>query len=235
MMQKLKIIAVIAFIASAGCFKGPGDMLISADGSVIEGTLESISAGRAVFNTGTVEAGINGRVWLLNGETHAGEISYRDGEFKAGSVSIPSDSVLIVIWDDADLDTGIFQVDAAEHWQDTGIDLEQGEMLSIQANGTVITETGTSTPLGQEKYSSSVALAPGATSGQLVFRIGLEGTPVAAGADWVGESPGEGRLQLAVNVPVDGSNRAAGIYTVHVSAGGNGRVPGTAAFYPASR
>ena len=234
-MRKMKILAVLAFIASAGCFKGTGDMLVCADGSVIEGTLESISSGRAVFSTGTVETGGTGLIWLLDGETRSGEIAYDGEEFRAGSVSIPSDSVLVIIWGNVDLSTGVFQVDAAEHWQDTGIELEQGEMLSIRADGTVVTETGTSTPRGQNKYSSSVALAPGATSGQLVYRIGQEGAPVAAGACWVGESPGTGTLQLAVNVPVDESIRAAGIYTVRVSAGGNGRQPGTAAFYPASR
>jgi len=233
-MPALSILFLLFLIFASGCFKGRGDRLFCADGSVVEGTLESITPGMVVFNTGTVETDASGRVWTLSGNTYSGPLSYAEGEFSIGSATVPSESVLVVIWDDSQLDTGIFQVDAALQWHDTGIELEQGDMLSIQADGLVITETGTSTPQGQEEYSSSVALAPGATSGQLVFRIGSQGSPVAAGAVWVGESPEAGTLQLAVNVPLDGSSRAAGIYTVHVAAGSNGRRPGVTAFYPTS-
>lgn len=234
MMQMLRILPVLAVLGAAGCFRSTGDMFRAEDGSVIEGKLQSISSGKVVFDTGTADVEGSGRVWLVNGDSHAGEIGFGNGVFTTGPVSIPAESILVVVWKDTDIDSGVFQVDAAAGWHHTGIPLEAGEMLSIRAWGTVVTETGTSLPDGQEDFSSSVAIAPGATSGQLVFSVGENGTPVAAGASWAGESPGAGMLKLAVNVPAEGSIEPAGVYTVSVSAGSNGRKPGTAVFYPSS-
>lgn len=233
-MHRLKILTLLAFITAAGCFKGTGDMLITSDGTVIEGELQSISGGIAVFAGGTAEVSGNGRIWLVSGDTREGEIGFSAGEFTAGAGRFPAESVIVVIWDDQELERGTFNIAASGRWQDTGIHLEKGEMLNIRAEGTVVTETGMSTPAGQDRYSSSVALVPGATSGQLVFRTGDQGVPVAACENWTGESPGTGTLQLAVNVPSADSIEPAGSYIVSVAAGSNGRLPGAAAFYPAS-
>ena len=234
-MHRLTLLPVLAILVAAGCFKPPGDVLHLADGSIMEGNLLSISGGRVVFDSGTAEVAGTGRVWLSNGRTFSGSVGYSGDTFSAGSNSAPEDSVIMVIWNDTELETGTFPVDASAGWLDTGIMLQPGEMIDIKAEGTVITETGTSSPEGQKEFSSSVALAPGATSGQLVFMVGEDGGPVAAGSSWTGESPGTGTLRLAVNVPARGSLEPSGTYTVTVAAGTNGRLAGATALYPASR
>jgi len=235
MMKLHKLAAVFTAILLTGCIKNTGDVLMLPDGSVIEGKLISIGSGEVVFNTATARVPATGRVWLLGGDTFSGDISLADGTVRAGSRQAPADSLLLIVWGDIDVSSGSFIVDASLGWQDTGIELQTGEILALTAEGTVVTETGVATPDGQEKFSSSVALAPGATSGQLVFRIGENGNPVAAGSRWAGESPQSGSLMLAVNVPSSGSIRPGGTYTVHVTAGTNRRQEGATAFYPASR
>lgn len=233
-MSRFKVFLLLIPVLAAGCYNGKGDVLVKADGTVMEGTLQSISGGRAVFDCGNAEISGIGRIWLVSAETYTGDIGFSNGEFTAGSERFSRGSVLVVIWGDTEVETGTYSIDASAGWHDTGILMEPGDMLGIKASGMVVTETGSSGPDGQEKFSSSVALAPGATSGQLVFRIGEDGSPVAAGSSWVGESENSGTLRLAVNVPAQGSIEPGGVYTVNVTAGSNGRQPGVTAFYPSS-
>ena len=226
---------VTVFLSLSACLREPVDVLVSADGSVFTGKLQSIASGRAVFESGQVNVPAIGRIWCLDGTTQSGEVAASDGVFTAGTFSVPLDSIYLIMWGDSDLKRESFSVDAALGWLNTGIELEQGAMLSLQGTGTVVTETGTSTPDGQEKFSSSVSLVPGATSGQLVFRVGEEGQPVAAGSSWIGESPNSGALMLAVNVPLEGSLASRGVYSVVVNAGAIAGQAGTVVFYPAGR
>ncbi len=234
-MNKTQIFQLITvfMLIFAACSDTTGDVLVVADGRVIEGNLLSISSGNAVFSSGSIEIAEQGRIWCNNGNTFTGEISASSGIFIVGSTSIPVDSIYLVVWGGSAIAEETFAVDAALGWLDTGIELNEGEMLSMHGSGTVVLETGISTPHGQEKFSSSVALVPSATSGQLVFRIGEEGQPVAAGASWIGESPEGGSLFLGVNVPLSGSSSSHGVYTVTVKAGVNTNQHGSAYFYPA--
>ena len=229
-------ITAMAFLLSfAACINKPVDVLVTADGTVIAGKLETITSGRAVFDSDQVNVPDIGRIWCLDGTTQVGDVAVSDGLFSIGTFSASSDSVYLVVWGNTDLERGSFSVDAALGWLNTGIELERGATLSLHGTGTVVTETGTSTPDGQEKFSSSVSLVPGATSGQLVFRVGEEGHPVAAGSCWIGESPDSGVLMLAVNIPLEGSLDARGVYTVTVNAGMLPGQAGTVVFYPADR
>lgn len=227
-------VATVILLLSA-CANKPVDVFVAADGTVLTGELQTIQSGVAVFaGGGSAEVLESGRVWCLDGRTFAGEITASGGVIRSGSSSIPVDSIYLVVWGNTEIYQGVFAVDAALGWLDTGIELVKGEMLSLGSTGTVVTETGTSSPGGQEKFSSSTALVPGATSGQLVFRVG-EGQPVAAGSSWIGESPDSGYLMLAVNVPQEGSFEPRGVYSVTVKAGTTGSLPGTVVFHPAGR
>ncbi|MCK5131102.1 MAG: hypothetical protein KAR40_02995 [Candidatus Sabulitectum sp.] len=229
------LIAVSVLLISVACADKPVDVLVAADGTVLTGELQTIEYGKAVFAGGTIDVPDHGLVWCLDGSTFAGEITASGGVFRSDSCSVPEDSVLMIVWGNSDVHQETFTVDASLGWQDTGILLEQGEIFSLRGTGTVVTETGTATPQGQEKFSSSVSLVPGATSGQLVFQVGEGGQPVAAGCSWVGESPDAGTLLLAVNVPLEGSSGSRGVYTVTVNAGSSGNRAGTVVFYPAGR
>lgn len=217
-----------------GCSSEPMDVLVAADGTVLTGELLSIQSGKAIFSTGSVDIPDYGRVWCLDGSSFVGEILASNGFFESGAFSVPEDSVYQVDWMDSDFLQETFSVDAALGWIDTGIVLEQGDIFSLHGSGFVFTETGSSTPDGQDKFSSSVALVPGATSGQLVFKVGSD-LPVAAGDSWLGESPANGSLALAVNVPLENSSESHGIYTVTVNACINRDHSSAYSFYPASR
>ncbi len=227
--------AATIFLFLSACADKPVDVFVAADGTVLTGKLQTIQSGMAVFTGGgSAEVHGPGRVWCLDGRTFAGEITATAGVIRSGSSSIPVDSVLLVVWGNTDINQETFAVDAALGWLDTGIELGKGEILSLNSTGTVVTETGTASPGGQEKFSSSTALVPGATSGQLVFKVG-EGQPVAAGSSWIGESPDSGYLMLAVNVPQEGSFEPRGVYSVTIKAGTTGSLPGTVVFHPAGR
>lgn len=229
------LIGMTSLFVFAACGNKSVDVLVAADGTVMTGDLQTIGSGVAVFSSGVVDVPDHGHIWCLDGRIASGQITASDGVFRSGSFSVPEDSVYLIVWGDSDIFQETFTVDAVMGWHDTGIYLETGDMLSLHSTGIVVTETGTATPQGQEKFSSSVSLVPGATSGQLVFKVGEGGEPVAAGSSWIGESPSDGTLMLAVNVPLEGSLGARGIYTVTTNTGTAGCRPGTAAFYPAGR
>ncbi len=67
-------------------------------GGVLQGSLQSISSGRAVFDSGTADVSGEGRIWLFDGTTASGMITYADGVFRAGSREFPGDSVILVLW-----------------------------------------------------------------------------------------------------------------------------------------
>jgi len=223
------------FLFITGCIGETGDVLITGDGSILEGELKSVGEGIVVFSNGSAAVPAEARVWLIDGSTFAGEITVSEGVVRSSLSSAPMDSVYLVVWGNTNIIQESFSVDAGMGWLDTGIELEQGEMLSLRGEGIVVTETGVTTPEGQNEYSSSVSLVPGATSGQLVFQVGESSMPVAAGSLWIGESEGKGTLRLAVNSPLAGSTGSRGVYTVSVIAGTCASIPGTIAFYPASR
>ena len=98
----------------------------------------------------------------------------------------------------------------------TGLCVSLNERISIHATGTVSMETGTSGPSGIDYFSTTTALVPGATNGQLVMAVG-ESSPVAAGSTWTGDSPGNGELRLAVNIPNrESTTEVGGTYEVTV-------------------
>lgn len=233
-LYSLTMLLILLMSLCAGCAKRTRDVLVQSDGSVIEGQLVSIGPESVVFSSTSASVQGPGRVWLLNGETFSGTVTLEDGSVRAGTQDASADSVMVIVWNRTDIRSESFTVDASQGWLDTGIHVNRGDILSLNASGTVVTETGTSTPEGQNRFSSSVSLVPGATSGQFVYRIGEESTPVAAGDNWAGESASEGNIMLAVNIPVDQSIEARGTYTVHVTTGCGGREQGTTAFYPAS-
>jgi len=233
--MKIYCVLITILVFAVACGNEPVDVMVAVDGTVATGKLLSIDSGKAVLSGGTIDVPDNGRVWCLDGRTFAGDIIVSNGIVQSGSASVQQDSVFLIIWGNSDIIQETHTIDAALGWHDTGIELQRGEVLSLHGTGTVVSETGTSTPDGQEKFSSSVSLAPGATSGQLVFKIGDNGQPVAAGSDWIGESQDDGILHIAVNVPLEGSIEPRGVYSVTVNAGTVSNIPGNVVFYPAGR
>lgn len=98
--------------------------------------------------------------------------------------------------------TKTFAVRSDMPWNDTGIDVEQGDRVTITATGTVQTSKGTpsrdSQPEGKpgEEFGNNVI--PGVAHGALIGMIG-NGAPFSVGARFTGAAPAAGRLFLGVN------------------------------------
>lgn len=214
-MRTAVIPFLVLLMVLAGCERKP-DRLVTADGSVLSGKLESIQGGLVTFeNSRTSLEHETAMVFLRDENAPArGFVSYAGGEFTVtgdrGSVSFRREDVGLIIWSDPSLDTSTtVDVPASAGWVNTGIHLSPHDRLVLRASGRVSVETGTCGPSGLEYYSTAMALVPGATNGQLVMEVG-ESTPVAAGSTWSGDSPGAGPLRLAVNRPQRGSVAGVG-------------------------
>lgn len=197
---------ILACLASAGCERRP-DRLVTADGTVLSGQLESVEGGTVVISGTRAELDWEeGRLFPRDGSAGGrGYVTFEDGSFKVGSgpgaTVIPSEEVASIVWSPPSSEARTdLEVPASAGWVDTGLDLSKTDRLVVTASGTVTMETGTCGPDGIDYFSTAMALVPGATNGQLVMMLD-EGDPVAVGSCWTGDSPGSGRLLLAVNRP----------------------------------
>jgi hypothetical protein len=195
----------VALLSLTGCRSRP-DRMITADGRVLSGKLESIEGRNIVFNNSETSVDYEeGRIFLREGGSFRGYLTCEGRNIRirtdSGEREFHIGEIESVIWSSpADESTLTVDIRAAEGWVNTGLEVSDSERLSIQATGTVSIETGTCGPSGIDYFSTSTALVPGATNGQLVMTVG-ESTPVAVGSTWTGDSPGNGELYLAVNIP----------------------------------
>ena len=108
-------------------------------------------------------------------------------------------------------------VDASRGWIDTGLDVRTGDMLSIQASGTVTLSTNTSDvadPAGSRtNRRASSAPLPNESAGALIARV-ANATPVIVGSRQSITANATGRLYLAVNDAYFDDNR--GEYRVSI-------------------
>jgi len=218
----LVFLLIIPVLALTGCKVKP-DRMITADGSILSGKLESIDGQHIVFNNSeTMVEFEEGRVFLRDdGGSFRGYITCSGGKISvltdSGEREFSKGDIESIIWSNpADEIVSIIDVHAVDGWVNSGIEIREDDRICICATGTVTMETGTSGPSGIDYFSTSTALVPGATNGQLVVAVG-DFSPVAAGSTWTDESPGNGELQLAVNIPDrESTEGVGGTYTVTV-------------------
>ena len=107
-------------------------------------------------------------------------------------------------------------VNAAQQWTDTGIDVTGGERLAFEASGEVRFGAAagmTATPNGNEAYHGNFS-APSLPVGALVGRVG-NGAPFGIGMQTQPLAmPGSGRLYLGVNDDQFGDNSGAFAVTI---------------------
>jgi hypothetical protein len=108
-------------------------------------------------------------------------------------------------------------VEASRGWMDTGIDVRRGDILQIQATGTVTLSTNPSDeadPSGSRtnRRAASSPL-PGEPAGALIARVG-NGAPMIAGGRQSITANSTGRLFMAVNDDFFDDNR--GTYRVTI-------------------
>jgi Ca2+-binding EF-hand superfamily protein len=111
-------------------------------------------------------------------------------------------------------------VDASRGWVDTGIDVRRGDMLQIQATGTVTLSTNNADvadPAGSRtNRRAASAPMPGDPAGALIARVG-NGSPVLAGGRQSFTVNNTGRLFLSVNDDFFDDNQGAFRVVVGVS------------------
>jgi hypothetical protein len=126
-----------------------------------------------------------------------------------------------------------FQLPANVEWFDTGIDLTNGQTVTITANGTVtvgalIPANNVETPAGKPELAGTgrpggPLVAQGLAPWSLVGRIGSSGKPFEIGTSTTFTASDSGRLYLSVNDNYFGDN--SGSWNVTVTGGTSSSQP----------
>jgi hypothetical protein len=100
-------------------------------------------------------------------------------------------------------------------WNDSGVDLERGEMFSVLASGTIDFGSANTDPegYGPDTYDQ-YNVVPCADHAALIGRVGQDGLPFFLGAEAVSVATRSGRLYLGVNDKNIGDN--SGSYAVRL-------------------
>ncbi len=234
------VLPAVAFLLfMTGCSE-PVDRMITAEGLAVTGELLRIE-GSVVSFTGSSSVTLDrssARIYLNEGTSERGTLSYSEGVFHVssaqGSSSFKAEEIEMVVWSSPSSEAEVsLTVPAWDGWINSRIDVQEGDLITVTASGNVTMETGTCGPEGLEMYSTTTALVPGATNGQLVMRI-AESPGVAVGAEWTGPAAGSGQLYFAVNLPVSSpESDDGGVFSVDVVRS-SGPGPEVAVLYPAA-
>lgn len=231
-------VLLAAMLLLTSCVKPPVDRVVTGDGENITGELKSIDDGFVHFESGISVPVPNGaaRVYIRNGASFSGRVGLEEGEVVVstygGNLEFAEDAVSAIVWGADNAESILIDVHARAGWQNTHLVVSEGDFLSLCAAGSVTLETGTSDPGGMDEFSTSTALVPESTSGELVMRIGVDYPPIVVGVAWSGNALYSGELYLAVNTPEQSTREVSGFYIVSVTLG-EGTGAGSVAIYPA--
>jgi len=237
---RLGLLLLMTSLTVFGC-KKVKDRIITSDGTAVGGDIQLIDGGTVVIDSYEISTGYEeARVFLRENQgSMRGRIRSQGRSISvstsSGTVNVPLKEVNYIIWGSgAEESASSMELAARDGWTGTGIEVTTEDLILIRASGSVVMETGSCGPQGINYYSSSTSLLPGATNGQLIMRVG-ETQPMAAGSTWAGESPADGELFLAVNIPdANDPTESGGAYRVNIlSTPGPGA--GNTVLYPARR
>lgn len=237
MLERLLAVSLI-LLAVSGC-ESPPDRIVTSDGEVVIGKLESLSNGVArIAGTEIPVPREPARVWGRNGASHYGAVEVEGGTLlvrtTAGTVEMPLKGASVILWGETSVESRVFDVPAGSGWICTHVLVEPGDYITVSAGGNAYTELGPSEPDGIDEFSSATALAPQAVGASLVMRIGPDGDVVQVGSRWSGNAAAAGEIYLAINTHPERAGTAHGRYTATLSTGpGPGR--GMTAVFPGGR
>jgi hypothetical protein len=216
-MAKTAAAAIPLLLVLVACGGSPTDRVVTPDGQLIVGTITSLDGSGIEIDGLSVPAptGEAARVTLASGATYLGVVS---GDGRAytlrtdmGDVDLKPGQIASIYWPPTESATDLVDVPANGTWYNTHLMAAEGASITVAASGRAAVDTGLSGPGGQDRFSSANAQVPEATSGQLVMRVGEDGTPLPVGDSYSGPVDGAGEVYLAVNAPPDST---AGYYTV---------------------
>mgnify|MGYP006277225191 CR=1 FL=1 len=229
--------AAIPLLLILACGGRPDDRVVTPDGQLIVGTITRMDGSGMEIGGLDVPAptGEPARVILTSGARYIGVVSAAEKTFSVrtdmGELELARGQVASIYWPPTDAVTDLVDVPADGAWYNTHLLAEEGTEITVAASGRAAVDTGVSDPGGQDRFSSANAQVPEATSGQLVMRVGENGTPVPVGDGYSGAADGDGEVYLAVNSPPDSTR---GHYTVSLVLSGPASA-GHWAVYPAAR
>jgi hypothetical protein len=203
---KIEQVAVIDFIGGtprrselAALPEGPGHLLVLRDGTTRQGQFVNMIGGDTLRwrNEGgsTEDMPITkvARVYL-NSESARNTFNYSPGP--TGTTGDRTQSI------NQSRRGGDIVVRADTPWNDSGIDVRRGEVITFVTRGRIMFGTDpsqTATPNGNESMKNETYPVPQLPVGALIGRIG-NGAPFAIGGNRSGVSmPASGRLMLGVN------------------------------------
>ena len=156
---------------------------------------------------GGVIAGVIVLIFSLNypftGQTHVSRGPFKHAELEFAVLDVgPQDFVGAPSVGATTLSTKTVTVDGKTQWTDTGIDVQVGQVVTINATGEVFASESLSTgPNGvpERPDLASANLIVSGNHAALIGRIGDAGAPFAVGSDFSSGRLPPGRLFLGVN------------------------------------
>lgn len=152
-----------------------------------------------------------------------------------GDLTIPREKIdkIDVLYTDASTDSKSFKLLASTHissnnnggWLKTGIMVKNGQTISISANGEVTLASlsnnkykpdGSVKNNNEEDYSGNSSTSTSPVYGNVVFKIGDNGTTIKAGAKYTGKATSTGMLYLSIYETVYNASNS-GFYVTNVS------------------
>ncbi len=215
----------------------PQSAAITSDGDVMTGEYVPLSGQSVIIGETEVRfpAG-EAAVMLKDSVSCIGTVTFSDRLISvAGSRGVKEfdfSEIKFIVWQNADeMQTGTFEVYADSGWTASGLTVSSDDVVSVSSTGTVMMKTGVSGPEGRNMSSTTIALVPRATNGELVMRVDST-QPVAVGKNWSSTVEYSGELFFAVNIPrVDYPDENSGSYEVTVDVLGSIN-DGSMVFYP---
>jgi hypothetical protein len=180
-------LSAAAVLLLASCKEPPGDRIVTWEGENVTGQIVAMEPGRALFESGVTVPlpSSTARVYMRGGASSRGEVTMEEGTLRVlspyGEITCPFESVRAVVWGADGAESLLFDVHAAAGWQNTHIEVREGDFISVTGIGSVSGGTGTTGPEGSEYHSTASALVPTATNGELVMRVGEDGPSAGPG------------------------------------------------------
>ncbi len=237
MTYSAKIAGICLLFAISAC-RYPESAAVASDGTVVSGECVPMSGQTVVIGEVEVQFPTGEAVVILKDSMSCiGTVTFTDDRsisvlHHRGVLEFSFSEINFIVWQNAgERQSKTFEVFADSGWTTSGLTVSSGSIVSLYSGGTVMMKTGMSGPEGRDLSSTTIALVPRATNGELVMRVDST-MPVAVGATWTGTLDNSGELFFAVNIPrVDYPDENSGFYevTVDILDGINN---GSMVFYP---
>lgn len=237
-MTHFSRIAGICMLFIVSACSPPQSAVVTSEGAVISGEYIPLSGQKAIIGEEIEFPAGEAVVILKDSLSCIGTVTFSDDrlvsvQHSRGVQNFSFSEIEMIVWqrDAGGRQSKTLEVHADSTWTATGLLVTTGSFISVHARGTVMMKTGMSGPEGRDLSSTTIALEPRATNGELIMQVNNT-PPVAVGKMWTGTVEYSGELFFAVNIPrTDYPDENSGSYEVTVDVL-DGVYDGSMIFYP---